>query len=85
MSIFFMEIIKVTTIEERNAFSLQIEKEALEKQIPILEAIMDHCEKTGLEIEVVHTLINKPLKEKIRQEASDRRLLVKDTSTKLPL
>jgi hypothetical protein len=69
--------------EEIQKFSSMIEGMALEMGCNRLDAILHHCENTGLEVEVASTLISNVLKSKIREE-SEKDNLVKRTS-KLPI
>jgi hypothetical protein len=48
-----------------------------------MDAIVHHCETTGMEIDVASSLISLALKAKIREEAEDLNLMKK--SSKLPL
>lgn len=48
-----------------------------------MDAIVHHCEQTGMELDVASSLISSALKEKIREEAQDLNLLKK--TSKLPL
>jgi selenophosphate synthetase-related protein len=48
-----------------------------------IEAIVEYCKQTGLEIEVAATLISSALKAKIKEEAQDNNMLKK--SSKLPI
>lgn len=73
----------MTSREEKNLFSLTIERIADENQITHMEAILEHCERSGLEVEVAATLINQSLKAKIEMEARELRFLPK--GSKLPL
>ena len=73
----------MTSREEKNQFSLAIERIAENNEITHMEAILEHCERCGLEIEVAATLINQSLKAKIEMEARDLRFLPK--GSKLPL
>lgn len=45
-----------------------------------IEAIIDHCESTGMEIEVAKTLISHALKAKLREEAQNANLIRKTES-----
>ena len=49
-----------------------------------IEAIVEYCKQTGLEIEVAATLVNANLKAKIENDAMERNLL-KDKSPRLPI
>lgn len=71
------------TKTEINEFSEMISKKSFQLQCSHMEAIVHHCEETGMEIDVVSTLISNGLKAKIREEAQDLNLLKK--SSKLPL
>lgn len=72
------------TKEEKNNFSKRIQELIITLELSPMEAIVHHCESTGLEVEVAATLINENLKMMIREEAEDLRFL-KEKSTKLPL
>jgi hypothetical protein len=69
--------------EEIQKFSIMVEEMASEMGCNRLDAILHHCETTGLEVEVASTLISNVLKSKIREE-SEKDNLVKRTS-KLPI
>lgn len=72
------------TKEEMLKFSQNIENIVSRNNINYIEAIVDYCTSTGLEIEVAATLINQNLKSKIQCEAIDMNML-KIKSNKLPL
>jgi hypothetical protein len=71
------------TKEEIKTFSLMIEKLASELNCNRMDAILEHCKDTGLEIEVASTLISPALKAKIKDEAQELNLIKK--TSKLPL
>lgn len=71
------------TREEMKSFSLMIEAMAGEKKCDLLDAILYHCEQTGLELEVASTLISSALKSKIREQAEKNNQLKK--TSRLPL
>jgi hypothetical protein len=73
------------TKEEITTFSLQIEKLAKKCDMPYLDAIIQYCSDTGLEIEIAAKLISGALKSKIKVEAEDLNFLPKSNTTKLPL
>jgi Phage late-transcription coactivator len=73
----------MSTREEKNTFSIMIEQRAETQKVRHMEAIIDYCEESGLELEVAATLINSSLKSKIENEARELRFLPK--SSKLPL
>jgi hypothetical protein len=74
----------LATKEEINTFSLNIESIAVSRKIPYLEAVLCHCQSSGLEIELAAKLISDTLKKKIEAEASQLNLVTKKV-TKLPL
>lgn len=69
--------------EEIRKFSNMIDEMSVQLACNHLDAILYHCEQTGLEIEVASTLISNVLKSKIREE-SEKDNLVK-RSARLPL
>jgi len=69
--------------DEIQEFSMMIEVMASDLKCNRLDAILHHCEETGLEVEVASTLLSSALKGKIREE-SEQQNLVKKTS-KLPI
>lgn len=71
------------TKEEKTTFSLNIQCLAQKKDISHLEAVVMHCEETGLEIEVAAMLIDESLKDKIEQEAKKLRYIQR--TSELPL
>jgi hypothetical protein len=70
--------------DEITSFSLVIETLAREKSIPYMDAILLHCEGTGLEVELAAKLISGALKSKIQIEAEELNFLPKSNTTKLP-
>lgn len=71
------------TKNEISEFSLMIEELAIRLRCSRMDAILEHCKETGLEIEVASTLISAALKGRIREEAQDANMLRK--TSKLPL
>jgi hypothetical protein len=71
------------TAGEKDAFSKTIQEIASAQNIDHMEAIIDYCERTGLEVEVAATLTNATLKSMIELEAREKRYLPK--SSKLPI
>lgn len=67
----------MSTKEEKNVFSVVIEQRAMTENIRCMEAIIDYCDETGLELEVAATLLNQTLKAKIEKEAKELRFLAK--------
>lgn len=73
------------TKDEMTTFSLAIETLVSKKNIPYMDAIIMHCEETGLEVELAAKLISGALKSKIQLEAEDLHYLPRSNTTKLPL
>jgi len=71
--------------EEITNFSLEIEELVWEKDISYMEAIVLHCEQTGLEIELAAKLISGALKSKIKLEAEELNFLPKSNTAKLSI
>ena len=71
--------------DEITTFSLAIETIAKNKQMPYMDAIIQYCTDSGLEIEVAAKLISGALKSKIKIEAEELHFLPKSNTTKLPL
>jgi len=71
------------TKDEIRDFSLRIEEIAELYNVHCMDAIVQYCEETGIEIEVAATLISSYLKARIKEEAQSVNLIKK--SSKLPL
>ena len=71
------------TRDEITQFSEDIEKISIDKRIGFMDAIMEYCKNTGLEVEVAATLLTSSLKSKIKEEAQSLNLLKK--TAKLPI
>ena len=71
------------TKEEIRSFSMLIEELAIKLRCSRMDAILEHCKSTGLEIEVASSLISSALKSKIKEEAQELNLIKK--TSKLPL
>ena len=56
---------------------------AVRESMTRMEAIIHHCEQTGLEVDVASTLVSSALKSKIREEAQELNLLKK--TARLPV
>lgn len=70
--------------DEMTTFSLSIETIVAKKNIPYMDAVIMHCENTGLEVELAAKLISGALKSKIQIEAEELHFLPKSNTTKLP-
>lgn len=71
------------TKDEMKAFAADIEKIVAETDYNYIEAIVEYCNETGMEIEVASSLVNNNLKSKIENVAQDLNLLPK--SARLPI
>jgi hypothetical protein len=72
------------TKDEMKKFSFAIDSMVANTDYTYLEAIVEYCKTTGLEIEVAASLINANLKTKIEGQAMDLNLL-KEKTNKLPI
>jgi hypothetical protein len=66
-------------------FSLEIEKIVAEENINYIDAIVMYCENNNLEIETVTKLVSKPLKERLKWDATRLNFMKKTSRAKLPL
>jgi len=73
----------MATPEEMRQFAKEIERIVSETEYNYFEAVVEYCNRTGMEIEVASSLINSRLKSKIEMDAQDLNLLPK--SAKLPI
>lgn len=73
------------TKDEMNNFSMAIETLARDKDMSVMDAIIEHCTNSGLEIEVAAKLISGSLKAKIKIEAEELHFLPKSNTAKLPV
>lgn len=71
------------TKTEINEFSEMISNITKTNRITNMDAIVYHCEQTGMEVDVASSLVSSALKAKIREEAQELNLLKK--SSTLPL
>jgi hypothetical protein len=71
------------TKDEMMKFAKAIEKLVAETDYNHIEAIVEYCKSTGLEIEVASSLVNANLKAKIELDAQECNMLPK--SARLPI
>jgi hypothetical protein len=71
------------TKDEMFKFQQEIEILVTETDYNYLEAIVEYCNQTGMEIELASTLVNKDLKAKIAIDAENLNMLPKDA--RLPI
>ena len=72
------------TKDEMAKFAKAIESLVANTDYNHIEAIVEHCKETGLEIEVAASLINSNLKAKITSDEMDLNLL-KEKGSRLPI
>jgi hypothetical protein len=66
-------------------FALEIEKIVAEEKINYIDAIVHYCEVNELEVESVTKLVSKPLKEKLKWDATRLNFMKRTSRAKLPL
>lgn len=71
------------TKNEISEFSDTINEIAEKLSMTRMDAIIHHCEQTGMEVDVASTLVSSALKSKIREEAQELNLLKK--TARLPV
>jgi len=72
------------TKDEMVKFAKAIETLVSETDYTYIEAIVEYCKQTGLEIEVAASLCNSNLKSKLENDAMDNNML-KVKSSRLPI
>ena len=66
-------------------FAIEIEKIVAEDELNYIDAILHYCEKNSLEVESVTKLISKPLKERLKWDATRLNFMKPTSRAKLPL
>jgi hypothetical protein len=66
-------------------FALEIEKIVAEENLNYIDAILMYCEGNSLEVESVTKIISKPLKEKLKWDATRLNFMKKTSRARLPL
>ena len=66
-------------------FAMEIEKIVAEEKINYIDAIVHYCEVNELEVESVTKLVSKPLKEKLKWDATRLNFMKRTSRAKLPL
>jgi hypothetical protein len=81
--------VKATINERREMnskeFSLKIENLVKEKRCSYMDAVVLYCEENEIDTSTVKPLISKSLKEKIKLEATNKRMLKYPKSGQLPV
>jgi hypothetical protein len=73
----------MATREEMKNFAVEIEHIVATTDLNYFEAVIEYCNRTGMEVEVASSLINNSLKAKIENDAQDLNLLPK--TARLPI
>lgn len=71
--------------DEVMTFSLGIESRVHQKNMTYMDAVIEHCEETGLEVEVAAKMISGALKSKIKLEAEDLHFIARSNTGRLPI
>jgi len=66
-------------------FSLKIESIVKEKRISYMDAVILYCEENDIDLETAKPLVSKSLKEKIKLEATNKRMLKYPKCGQLPI
>ena len=66
-------------------FALEIEKIVSEEKFNYIDAIVHYCEINELEVDSITKLVSKPLKEKLKWDATRLNFMKKTTRARLPL
>jgi Phage late-transcription coactivator len=66
-------------------FSLEIEKIVVEEKCNYIDAICHYCEINKIEVDSVTKLISKPLKERLKCDATRLNFMKRTSRAKLPL
>ena len=66
-------------------FSLEIEKIVSEEKCNYIDAICHYCEINKIEIDSVTKLVSKPLKERLKYDATRLNFMKRTSKAKLPL
>ena len=69
----------------KDKFAEDIEALVLRTKLNYIDAIVEYCSQHEIEVESVSKLLNKPLKEKIRADATDLNYLKRTSRGKLPV
>ena len=78
------ELIKEKFLDQ-NKFTTDIEQLVLTTELNYIEALVSYCEENNIEFESVGKLIAKPLKDKLKGEATELNYLKRTSKSKLPL
>ena len=66
-------------------FAIEIEKIVAEDELNYIDAIIHYCESNNLEVESITKLISKPLKERLKWDATRLNFMKRTSRAKLPI
>ena len=66
-------------------FAMEIEKIVAEDELNYIDAILHYCESNSLEVESITKLISKPLKERLKWDATRLNYMKRTSRAKLPI
>jgi len=66
-------------------FAMEIEKIVVDQELNYIDAILHYCDSNSLEIESITKLISKPLKERLKWDATRLNFMKATSKAKLPL
>ena len=69
----------------KDKFAEEIEALVKKTKMNYIDAIVQFCEQNSIELDGISKLISRPLKEKLRYDATELNFLKKTTRAKLPL
>ena len=66
-------------------FAMEIEKIVANDELNYIDAILHYCETNNLEVESITKLISKPLKERLKWDATRLNFMKRTSMAKLPI
>ena len=66
-------------------FSLKIEAMVKENKMPYMDDIIDYCKTHDIDVGTINSMVNKSLKEKIKHEAINLKMLKEKKGGTLPV
>ena len=66
-------------------FAIEIEKIVAEENLNYIDAILHYCEINNLEVDSIKKVVAKPLKERLKWDATRLNFMKKTSRAKLPL
>jgi len=66
-------------------FSLKIEAMVKKNRMPYMDAVIDYCKLNDIDVGTINSMVNKSLKEKIKAEAINLKMLKEKKGGTLPV